>query len=1421
MGGRHALLVATAHYTDPRLRRLRAPVGEAQRLRDLLLDTGIGGFDTVHLVVDDSKAEVERRIEELFQGRGPDDLVLLYLSGHGLKTDYDKLFFAACNTELDRPYATAVAASTVQGLLEECQAGVKVVLLDCCYSGAFSNGLVVRSSTAIDYEAQLLGRGTYVITATSDLEYAYEGNELVLGNTDAQGHGRSMFTAAVIKGLETGQADGNEDGVITADELYSYVYEQVRDANVPQTPTRHDRIKGDFVVARTHGPAWREGLGSQGGSPTLGDLLNKLIDQTAVHPDKHEVLFAPIGNAQKPGGSVMPVQLDLTGQTGHIVVVGRIFSGKSTLLRTLIIGLAYTRSPLDVQFYCLDGDGRLSVLSGMPHVVDIVADDETDAVTRVLKGLQDVIMARRAMFRSQRIVSMDDIRRRRRRGELPGPDHADVFLVVDGWEAFASNQRFVQDIRKIASTGLGFGVHVVVTARQWDEVPDQIVRLLLGRIELLLDDPADSRIDPAMSATLPDLPGWGLYAGRRFQVALPRQDGAETDYDLVSAVENMVDSSDSAWVGHSAFTSEDPLSIDPSILALLGISGAPTDFDILAAWSGRTPRDLMRVPFGIGEQGQPVVLNMKEQAMDGVGPHGLCIGATGSGKSEFLRTLVLALALTHSSAALNMVLVDFKGGATFLGLDRLPHVAATVTNLTDDLALVDRMKEALTGELVRRQELLAKAGAKDVWDYGKLRDNGADLQPLPAMFICIDEFSEMLTVKPDLIDLFAQLGRVGRSLQMHLLLASQRLEEGKLRGMESYLSYRIALRTFSPSESRTAIGVPDAFELPPVPGSGYLSVQGGSRTRFKTAYVSGPYRPEPGTLPELDDMVAPTLLDVLVTRLSEQGPPAHRVWLPPLATPPSLEELLPADADRRYLTVPVGIVDKPFEQRHDPLYVDLSGSAGNGAVVGAPQSGKSTLLLTLVMSLAFGHSPREVQCYGIDMGSGTLAALAGLPHVGSVATRREPELVRRTVAELELLLDRRGEQFIAQSVRSIEEFRDRKRRGEFASDRYGDVFLLIDGWSAFRQEFDALEHQVVRLANEGLGFGVHVIVTANRWTDVRPALKESIGTRMELRLGDPMESDVDRRAAVNVPAGHPGRGLTAEKLHFLAALPYLGGMGAIAAGWRGDPAPPVRLLPTTVRYEEVLSAATSRSTKRALVPIGINEDELAPVYLDFDAEPHLMVFADSECGKTNLLRAVARGIMTNYTPKGAVILLVDYRRSMLGFVNTDHLLSYAVSGPQLDGMVKDVMVSMTGRMAGPDVTQEQLRSRSWWRGPELFIVVDDYELVATQSGNPLLPLAELFYQKHIGLHMIVARRTGGASRAIHDPVLRRLKELGSPGFIGSGSKDEGVLWGSVRPSVQPPGRGTLITKKDVQQIQVAWIDPEDGIEQQVPGAEPP
>jgi len=215
------------------------------------------------------------------------------------------------------------------------------------------------------------------------------------------------------------------------------------------------------------------------------------------------------------------------------------------------------------------------------------------------------------------------------------------------------------------------------------------------------------------------------------------------------------------------------------------------------------------------------------------------------------------------------------------------------------------------------------------------------------------------------------------------------------------------------------------------------------------------------------------------------------------------------------------------------------------------------------------------------------------------------------------------------------------------------------------------------------------------------------------------------------------------------------------------------------------------------VPIGINEAQLAPVVLDFAAEPHLLVFGDAECGKTNLLRLIAKTIVERNPSSDAKLVIVDYRRTLLGTVSGPHLLEYVPSLQMAETMASGMAAALAKRLPGPDITTEQLRDRSWWDGPEVFFLVDDYDMVAGSSSNPLQFLVDLLPQaRDIGLHVIVARRSGGASRALYDPLLQRLRELDAPGLIMSGNRDEGALIGNVRPSQQPPGRGVLVRRRD-------------------------
>lgn len=1123
----------------------------------------------------------------------------------------------------------------------------------------------------------------------------------------------------------------------------------------------------------------------------------------------------------------VPLAFDVRS-VARIEVTGAASESRA-LARALVAQLATFHAPEDLQVAVIADDTALPEwdwVKWLPHAHSTRSRDAVGAARLIGTTLADV-----------ESLLPEDLVDRPRFGYAAEAPLPHVLVVVDGGQVPVGNA--------ILTTDGVLGVTVLELPERWDELDESTtLRLNVGAavatpeatrapVDVLRLGSAPVRVD-GDQMSVPD-----AEATARRLLPLHVESGPERSDEEVSS----------------------------ELVDLLGV-GDVRDLDLSVAWRPRLPRDRLRVPIGVTPQGQPVALDIKESAQQGMGPHGLIIGATGSGKSEVLRTLVLALALTHSSEDLNFVLVDFKGGATFAGMADMPHVSAIITNLGEELTLVDRMQDALQGEMVRRQELLRAAGNfANVADYEKARRGGrTDLAPLPALLIVCDEFSELLSAKPEFVDLFVTIGRLGRSLQMHLLLSSQRLEEGRLRGLESHLSYRIGLRTFSAAESRTVLGVPDAYTLPPVPGTGYLKPDTTTMIQFRAAYVSGPPKtrrtgggvgavtgtgrgrlesftaaPVLGGVEELPATteVLPSepeetraTFDIAVQRMKGQGPPAHQVWLPPLEVPRTLDELMPdLTADPRLglvspgwraagtLTVPLGTVDRPLEQRRENLTVSLGGAAGHMAVVGAPRTGKSTVLRSVVTSLALTRTPLEVQFYVLDFGGGTFAPLASLAHVAGVASRAEPDVVRRVVSEVESIVDERERYFRQHAIDSIETYRTRREQGT-ADDGYGDVFLLVDGWSTVRTEFDELEARIQALAGRGLTFGVHLIATAARWMDFRTQVKDLFGTRLELRLGDPMDSEIDRKVAVNVPKERPGRGLAVSKHHVLTALPRIDGdpspdtlgagvthlVDAVNAAWQGPAAPKLRLLPEQVTLAQV--HADPRADARRLL-LGIDEAALAPVGVDVREEPHLYAFGDGGSGKSALLRAVAQEVRRLHTPQQAQIFAVDFRRSLLGEIPDEYLAGYFTTQEQAAGEIQGIADYLRGRLPGPDVTPEQLRNRSWWSGAEVYVLVDDYDLVATTTGNPLAPLVPLLAQAgDVGLHLVLARRSGGAGRALYEPVLQALRDLAAPGIVLSGSPDEGALVGGAKPVPGVPGRAQLVTRDEGRQVvQLAWTPP--------------
>ncbi|SMG28981.1 type VII secretion protein EccCa [Agreia pratensis] len=867
---------------------------------------------------------------------------------------------------------------------------------------------------------------------------------------------------------------------------------------------------------------------------------------------------------------------------------------------------------------------------------------------------------------------------------------------------------------------------------------------------------------------------------------------------------------------------------DINALELLGVD-AVSEIDPRRWQAPRTAAEFLRVAVGGDDTGNPVLLDIKESAHGGMGPHGICIGATGSGKSEFLRTLVLALATQHSPDDISMILVDYKGGAAFNPFASLPHIAGLIDNLEGEAGLVERARASIAGEVVRRQQQLKDAGAlASITEYRAARAENPSLPPMPHLFLVIDEFGELLTAEPEFIELLLTIGRIGRSIGVHMLLSSQRIEGGKLKGLDSYLSYRIGLRTFSEQESQVVLNTPDAFRLPPVPGYGYLKVDTTVYTRFVSGYVSGP---TPGPTIDLDDdsigafalpptntieaqlaasrgSIAPViqndgpaLIDDAVARLKPGISPTTPVWLPPLPERLPLFHVL-NETKKRLLRVPIGLIDDPTHQHQGPWNIDLAAAGGHHAIIGAPQSGRSTFLRTMAAGIATTHTPTQATIYGLDLTGSGLARLEPFPHVGGIATRQDTEHQVRLLEELHAMLAVRERLFREHRIESLPQLRARHQRGELPQLISPDVILLVDGYGLIRSDFEHLETSMTDLLTRGGSFGIHLVVALTRWAELPMRLQPLIGNKYELRLNDPSESTISRKLSTTLK--QPGRILTTDSLFAQLAMPTIDDVPdeqtgdaltalatRTAASWSGPSATPIRLLPANLDPSEL----PDEFDEPDRIPIGLRQDTMEPALVDFAGrDQHLLVLGDPESGKTTLIRQILNGLVSRNTPEEIVIALMEPRGHLASTLPDEYLGGHATNGATAKELSAALALELTKRQRGESPTTLRIVA-----------VIDDYDIVAAGNTGPLDPLLPFLPQaRDLGLSIILTRPVAGSARALYENTLQTIKDMGATGILLSGERAEGPLWPGVHATPAVPGRARIIRRAEpARLIQIA------------------
>ena len=641
------------------------------------------------------------------------------------------------------------------------------------------------------------------------------------------------------------------------------------------------------------------------------------------------------------------------------------------------------------------------------------------------------------------------------------------------------------------------------------------------------------------------------------------------------------------------------------------------DGELRGAW--RNDRDRLIATLGRTAEG-PVQVDLCRE-----GPHALVAGTTGSGKSELLQTLIAGLALRHPPDRCSFLLVDYKGGAAFAEAATLPHTVGVVTDL--DAQGTARALRSLGAELTRRERVLA---AHDVVDIAGLPED----VPLARLVIVVDEFATLAEELPEFVPGLIAIAQRGRSLGVHLVLATQRPSGVVSPEIRANCTLRICLRTTDEADSRDVLGTIDAAHLPvDLPGRAFIRTGSGTPVAVQIARVAGAADHGPGRSPEARLLVWPSgplaaadpatggtsdlerICGALTSHATALDRPVpHRPWRPPLPSRIAIGDLAGAlehatRGEPAPARLTIGLIDRPDRQSRDPLEVDLD-EGGTWLAVGGPRSGRTTLLQTVLGEAVHRLGPDELHVHVLESGGGTLAAnAAGLPHAGT-AVRTED--VFRTVR----LVDRLSGEVAA-------------RRAGTAPGPHPRILLLVDGIEALTAQLDDADPArgsaaLLRLFRDGAAVRLTCVVTADRAV---PGGRLAAVARQRIVLPLPDRADY---AVAGIPARAvpefrpPGRALIGEDaLEGQLALPRRLSAGQAS----GQPfPPPIRIAELLADAILPLPATSDASPTPGVLPLplGPGGDEGAPVVVDLFRTGGLLVTGSPGSGRSTALDAFAR-----------------------------------------------------------------------------------------------------------------------------------------------------------------------------------------------------
>ena len=711
----------------------------------------------------------------------------------------------------------------------------------------------------------------------------------------------------------------------------------------------------------------------------------------------------------------------------------------------------------------------------------------------------------------------------------------------------------------------------------------------------------------------------------------------------------------------------------PDSVTFMEMYGAETfeDLQVSSRWKKNAPYKSLAVPIGLRGQDDLVQLNLHEKAH---GPHGLIAGTTGSGKSETIQSYILSLAVNFHPHDVAFLLIDYKGGGMANLFKNLPHLLGTITNLDGVQSM--RALASINAEIHRRERLFGEFEVNHINQYQKKFKNGEATEPLPHLFIISDEFAELKVNQPDFIKKLVSIARVGRSLGVHLILATQKPSGVVDDQIWSNSRFKIALKVADRSDSNEMLHTPDAAEITQT-GRAYLQVGNNEVYElFQSAWSGADYQPEKDDMGIEDHTIylinelgqyeilnedlsgledadeikeVPTELDAIVHNIhllceEQEIPPVPQPWLPPLKERIALEELEEVQpaiawAQEKSLSILLGMADIPQAQKQEAVSINLA-KDGHVLLYGSPGTGKTTFLQSAGMDLARKFSPKDLTMYLMDFGTNGLAPLSKLPQVADIMPLDQTEKISKFVRIMEKELNRRKKLLADYGVGTLELYRQASGQEEPA------IVILLDSYEAFKEEaYEAeLFKLLVRISREGLSIGVHLLMTAGRQSNLRAQLYSNFKHQLSLPQNEASEvrTIVGSTSLAMTMEDIKGRALMKrEEVDVIQlALPVSGDnenqvlnnlrqeVASLQEEWTGQRPSAIPMVPEELMVEEFLKLpSVQEAIENGQIPIGLELEMVGSVNISLSKFKHMAYVSNAEDAFDNITHHLLRTIL--------------------------------------------------------------------------------------------------------------------------------------------------------------------------------------------------